>query len=187
MARPEKEAVVNEFRGHLSKAQGVYVADYKGLNVEQVTELRAAMRKQKIVFRVAKNTLVKRALREAGQEELSNVLVGPNAFIFGFDDPVAPARVIKEFKTKAKLEKPAVRGFALEGKFFSDNDFAKVADLPGKKELVARVVGSIQAPLANFVFTLNGIIREFVGTVDAIAEQKKGAAQSGLHPEQQPA
>ena len=175
MARPEKEAVVSEFRGHLNKAQSVYVADYKGLTVEQITELRSAMRKQKVVFRVAKNTLVKRALREAGQEELSNVLVGPNAFIFSFDDPVAPARVIKEFKTKAKLEKPDVRGFALEGKFFSAKEFTKVADLPGKKELVAKVVGSIQAPLANFVFTLNGILREFVGTVDAIA-QKKGAA-----------
>lgn len=175
MARPEKVAIVEEFKGHLEKAQGVYVADYKGLDVEQVTELRAAFRAENVVMRVAKNTLVKRAMKEAGFDELSETLVGPNAFVFGFDDPVVPARIMKEFKQKGRLQKPEIVGFLLDGDFMSGDRFAEVADLPGKQDLVARVVGSIQAPLSGLVYTCNGILRELVGTLDALADQKKAA------------
>lgn len=176
MARPEKVAVIDEFKGHLEKAQGVYVADYQGLNVEQVTQLRAAMRAENVKMRVAKNTLVKRAMKESGYEELSELLTGPNAFVFGFDDPVVPARIIKEFKQKGRLQKPEVVGFVMDGTFMPGERFGEVADLPGKQELIAKVVGSIQAPLSSLVFTFHGILREFVGTLDALAEQKKSAA-----------
>lgn len=176
MARPEKVNLVNEFKEHLDKAQGVYVADYQGLNVEQITELRAAMRAEQVLFRVAKNTLVRRAMKESGFDELSDVLNGPNAFVFGFDDPVVPARIMKEFRQKGRLDKPAVRGFVLDGNFLPAERFAEVADLPSKNELIAKVVGSIQAPLASLVFTFNGILREFVGTIDALAKQREGAA-----------
>ena len=176
MARPEKIALVDEFKGHLERAQGVYVADYQGLNVEQVTELRAAMRAENVMMRVAKNTLVKRAMKESGFDELGDLLVGPNAFVFGFDDPVVPARIMQEFKKKGRLKKPEVVGFVLDGTFMTGDRFAEVADLPGKSDLVAMVVGSIQAPLSGLVYTCNGILRELVGTLDALADQKKAAA-----------
>jgi large subunit ribosomal protein L10 len=176
MARPEKESVVREFEADFKAASSVYVADYQGLTVEQISELRRAMRAENVKIRVAKNTLVRLAARSAGYDELCASLTGPNAFIFGFDDPVVPARIIREFKRKAKLEKPAVGGFALDGRVLPGERFEDVASLPSKQELVARVVGSVQAPLANFVFTLHGILRELVGTVDAIAEQKKASA-----------
>lgn len=173
MARPEKEAVVRDFEADFQAATGVYVADYQGMTVEQISQLRRAMRAEKIKIRVAKNTLVRRAAKAAGYDALSDVLVGPNAFIFGFDDPVAPARIIREFKKKSKLEKPAVGGFILDGHVLPGDRFEAVAALPSKQELVAQVVGSVQAPLTNFVYTLQGILREFVGTVTAIADQKK--------------
>jgi large subunit ribosomal protein L10 len=173
MARPEKEAVVRDFAADFQAATGVYVADFQGMTVAQISELRRAMKAERIKMRVAKNTLVRRAAQAAGYEALTSVLVGPNAFIFGFDDPVAPARIIREFKRKSKLEKPAVGGFILDGNVLPGERFDAVAALPSKQELVAQVVGSVQAPLANFVLTLQAILREFVGTVTAIADQKK--------------
>lgn len=173
MARPEKEAVVLEFDETIGRSKSVYVADYQGLNVSQISELRAQLRAEGIQMRVAKNTLVKRALVARGHADLAETLSGPNAFVFGFDDPVAPARIIRDFKKKAKTEKPVVRGFVVDGEFLPASRFDAVSDLPRKDELVARVVGSIQAPLSNFVFTLHGIIREFVGTVDAVAEARR--------------
>jgi large subunit ribosomal protein L10 len=177
MARPEKESVVREFEADFQAATAVYVADYKGMTVEQISELRAAMRAERVKIKVAKNTLVRRAARAAGYDKLSDVLNGPNAFIFGFDDPVAPARIIRDFKKKSKLEKPAIGGFILDGNVLPGAQFEAVASLPSKQELVAKVVGSVQAPLANFVFTLQAILREFVGTVTAIAEKKEEPAK----------
>lgn len=173
MAHPDKEKVVLEFDQYIERSQAVYVADYQGLNVSQISELRAQLRAEGIKMRVAKNTLVKRALEARGFSELAQTLSGPNAFVFGFDDPVVPARIIRDFKKKAKTEKPVVRGFVVDGAFMPAGRFEAVADLPRKDELVARVVGSIQAPLSNFVFTLHGIVREFVGTLDALAEARK--------------
>lgn len=174
MARPEKEQVVEEFSGYLENSQSVYVADYQGLNVSQISELRSAFRAEGIRMRVAKNTLVKRALEARGLADLAATLSGPNAFVFGYDDPVVPARIIREFKKKARTEKPVVRGFVIDGAFLPGERFEAVSELPSKHELVARVVGSIQAPLSNFVFTLNGILRELVGTLDAVAESRRG-------------
>jgi len=173
MARPEKEQVVAEFDEYIGRSQSVYVADYQGLNVSQISELRAQLRVHGIKMRVAKNSLVKRALEARGFGELAATLSGPNAFVFGFDDPVVPARILRDFKKKAKTEKPVVRGFVVDGTFMPAARFDAVSDLPRKDELVARVVGSIQAPLSNFVFTLHGIIREFIGTVDALAEARR--------------
>jgi large subunit ribosomal protein L10 len=174
MARPEKEQVVQDFTEYLNSAQSVYVADYQGLNVKLISELRTAMRAEGVKMRVAKNSLVKRAMEAAGQKELAGTLTGPNAFVFGFDDPVVPARIIREFQKKAKVDKPAVRGFVLDGEYMPGERFDEVANLPGKMALVATVVGAVQAPLANMVFTLQAILRELVGTLQAVADQREG-------------
>jgi large subunit ribosomal protein L10 len=173
MAHPEKEKVVAEFSAYIERSQAIYVADYQGLNVSQISELRAMLRAEGIRMRVAKNSLVKRALEARGLPDLAATLSGPNAFVFGFDDPVVPARIIREFKKKARSEKPVVRGFVVDGAFMPAARFEAVSELPRKDELVARVVGSIQAPLSNFVFTLHGIVREFVGTLEALAEARR--------------
>jgi len=173
MARPEKEKLVAEFTDYVARSQSVYVADYQGLNVSQISELRALLRAEGIKMRVAKNTLVKRAFEAHGLNDLAATLSGPNAFVFGFDDPVVPARIIREFKKKARTEKPVVRGFVVDGAFLPAQSFEAVSELPRKEELVARVVGSVQAPLSNFVFTLHGLLREFVGTVEALADARQ--------------
>jgi large subunit ribosomal protein L10 len=173
MARPEKEKVVEEFTAFMETSQAVYVADYQGLNVAQISELRAAFRAEGVKMRVAKNTLVKRAMEKAGASELAAVLSGPNAFVFGFDDPVVPARIIREFKKKAKAQKPHVRGFIMDGEFLPGERFEAISELPGRDELIARIVGSIRAPLSELVYTFSGILRELVGTVDALSDKRK--------------
>jgi large subunit ribosomal protein L10 len=172
MARPEKEALVAEFKQYFDDAQSVYVADYQGLNVGLISELRARFRAEGVKIRVAKNTLVRRAMEAAGQKDLSEILTGPNAFIFGYDDPVVPARIIREFKKKARVNKPEVRGFVIEGQYIPGDQFDRYADIPSKTELVARLVGSVQSPLANLVFTMQAILREFVGTVAALGDAR---------------
>ncbi len=173
MLRPEKEQVVVEFDEYLKNAQSVYVADYKGLTVLQISELRSAFRQEGVKMRVAKNSLVKRAMEASGHQELADTLTGPNAFVFGFDDPVVPARIMREFKKKLKLQKPEVRGFLLDGAFLPGSQFEEIAALPGKDELIAMVVGSIGAPLSSLVFTFHGILREFVGTITALAGKRE--------------
>jgi len=173
MLRPEKEEIVAEFDEILKSAQSIYVADYQGLTVLQINELRTAFRKEGVKMRVAKNSLVRRAMESAGQKELADTITGPNAFVFGYDDPVVPARIMREFKKKLKLEKPAVRGFVMDGEFLQSDQFDEIAALPGKQELIAMVVGSISAPLSGLVYTFSGILRELVGTVTAIAEKRE--------------
>lgn len=173
MLRPEKEQVVSEFDEILQRAQAVYVADYQGLTVLQINELRTAFRQEGVKMRVAKNSLVKRAMESAGHKELADTVTGPNAFVFGFDDPVVPARIMREFKKKLKLEKPEIRGFIMDGEFLPGTQFEEIAALPGKQELIAQVVGSISAPLSGLVYTFSGILRELVGTITALAEKRQ--------------
>lgn len=173
MLRPEKEEIVAEFDKIIEGAQSVYVTDYQGLTVLQINELRTAFRKEGVKMRVAKNSLVRRAMESAGQKELADTITGPNAFIFGYDDPVVPARIMREFKKKFKLEKPVVRGFVMDGEFLQGAQFDEISALPSKQELIAKVVGSISAPLSNLVYTFSGILRELVGTVTALAEKRQ--------------
>ena len=100
MARPEKEAAVSEITEILKGATSVFVTDYKGLTVERITDLRDQCRKDKVIYMVVKNTLARRAAKDAGFEEMVSYLKGPSAIAYSFDDPSAPARIISEFAEK---------------------------------------------------------------------------------------
>mgnify|MGYP000655230559 FL=1 len=103
-SRELKEQKVAEIKERFEKAQGIVVIDYRGINVEQVTALRKQFREAGVEYVVLKNTLVQRVADELGEKGLDHVLTGPNAFAFGYDDPVAPAKVITDFITKTKCE-----------------------------------------------------------------------------------
>lgn len=170
MARPEKVQAVDQLTEEISQAGSIFVTDYAGLTVADMTELRAQLRKAGIRYRVAKNTLLRLAARNADMPELVEHLQGPTAIAFAGDDPVAPAKVFHDFYSR--LEKPRVRMFVTERKVYSQDDLKAVALLPPREQMLAQVVGMIQAPLSNFVGTLDAIIREFVGTVDALAKKR---------------
>ena len=133
-------------------------------------DVRTKLRAASVEFRVAKNTLAKRAIKDTDSESLSDVLSGPTAFAFSYDDPVAGARVLSELVDDHEAFE--IKGGILGDKLLSIADILALAKLPTKEVLLGRVVGAVTSPLTSLVGTLDGIIREFIGTVDAIAKAK---------------
>lgn len=174
MARPEKERVVAEVSEGLARARGIYVADFSGLNVEEVTELRKTLREAKVQYRVVKNTLARRSVRQAGCEALLPHLTGPTAFALSFDDPAVPARVIRDFARKKS--KPTIKAILFEGELVDASRLDEICDLPSREVMLARVLGTMNAPLSRLVYTLNGVLAQLVRVLDAIRAQREGQA-----------
>jgi large subunit ribosomal protein L10 len=170
MPRPEKVQAVEQLAEQISQAGSIFVTDYAGLTVADMTDLRAQLRNAGIQYKVAKNTLLRLAARNADMPELLEHLQGPTAIAFGGDDPVAPAKVFNDFFSR--LERPRVRMFITERQVYDESDLKAVASLPPREQMLAQVVASIQSPITNFVGTLDAIIRDFVGTVDALAQKR---------------
>ncbi|WAW14844.1 50S ribosomal protein L10 [Peptostreptococcus equinus] len=158
-----KSAVVSEIAEKLQKASSVIVVDYKGLTVEQVTELRSQMREAGVDYKVYKNTLVRRAAKEVEGEAYANfndeLLVGPNAIAFGYEDPVAPARILKGFMDK-NPKKLSLKMGIVEGEFYDEKKIVELADIPSREELIAKLLGSLKAPLSNFVYLLDAVAKK---------------------------
>lgn len=138
-----KSEVVSEIVEKLQKSSAAVVVDYKGLTVEEVTELRKQMREAGVDYKVYKNTLVRRAAKEVGIEQFNDeLLVGTNAIAFGYDDPVAPARILKGFMDshpKMKLKMGIV-----EGAFYDESKIVEMANIPSREVLIAKLLGSLK-------------------------------------------
>jgi large subunit ribosomal protein L10 len=174
MQRSEKDIVVQDVTEVFEKAKGVFVADYAGLTVEKISVLRQRCRAAKVEFKVVKNTLAKRAAEAAGKGGINAYFKGPSAIAYSYDDPSAPARVIRDFFKEN--QKPKVRGSLFEGEFFGPEKIDQIASLPSKKELIAKVLGGFNAPISGLVGGLNGILSKFVRTLDAVRESKSNAS-----------
>jgi large subunit ribosomal protein L10 len=173
MKRSEKEQIVAEVSEVLQKANGMYLTDFTGLTVEQVTELRREFRKSGVQYKVAKNTLIRRALEGlAGAEELSDKLVGPTGVAVSFTDPVAPAKIIKKFAEKHS--RLGLKAAVIERRVYDGSRLDELSKLPTKAETLASILGSIQSPLAAVPVVLNAVIRDLVSVIGEI-EKKKAA------------
>jgi large subunit ribosomal protein L10 len=170
MPRPEKEAVVNEVAEILQGAQSVFLTDFQGLNVEEMIDFRRQCRKEAVGYRVVKNTLTRLAAKKAGMEELLEHIEGPSAIAYSYDDPSAPARVITSFaKTH---ERPVIKVSRFEGEFYGPDRVEMIASLPSKEVLLAKLLGSCNAPLQGFVGTLSGLLQKLVMTIDAVKNSR---------------
>lgn len=152
-----KEAVVNEVKEKLGKSASVVLVDYKGINVEDVTELRKRFREAGVDYKVYKNTLFKRAASELGMESLHEFLQGTVAVAFGYNDAVAPAKTINQFlkdKPKAPI---SVKAGLVEGKLMEANDVKALGDLPSREVLIAMLLGGLQGSIRNLAYMLNSI------------------------------
>lgn len=158
-----KQGVVSEISEKLQKSVSCVVVDYKGLTVEEITELRNKFRDAGVDYKVYKNTLVRRAAEQVGNmEQFDDVnLVGTNAIAFGYEDPVAPAKIVSEFaKTHPKLE--LKMGF-VEGEFYDSEKLKELSEIPSREELIAKLLGSLKAPVSNFVYLLDAMIKKQEG------------------------
>ena len=169
----QKQAVVAEVAAQLANAQAVIVAEYRGLDVARVTQLRAKARKSGLYLRVLKNTLARRAVKGTPFESLTDQMVGP--LMYGIaSDPVAGAKVIAEFSKENELF--VIKGGAMANTRMSDKDVKALALLPSREELLARLMGTMQAPVAKLARTLNEVPGKFVRTLAAYRDQKEKAA-----------
>ena len=157
-----KSQVVAEIVEKLQNSSSAIVVDYKGLTVEEVTELRKKMREAGVEYKVYKNTLVRKAAKEVGIEQFNDeLLVGTNAIAFGHEDPVAPARIIKEFMdSHPKME---LKMGVVQGEFYGKEDIVAFANIPSREVLIAKLLGSLKAPVSNFAYLLDAIIKKQEG------------------------
>ncbi|MBW8905062.1 MAG: 50S ribosomal protein L10 [Betaproteobacteria bacterium] len=169
----QKQAVVSEIAAKLANAQALIVAEYRGLDVARVTQLRAKARKSGLYLRVLKNTLARRAVKGTPFEQLSDQMIGP--LMYGIaNDPVAGAKVLADFAKENELF--VIRGGAMPGSRMSDKDVKALAQLPSREELLARLLGTMQAPVARLVRTMNEVPGKFVRTLAAYRDSKEKAA-----------
>ena len=157
-----KSQVVSEIVEKLEKSSSAIVVDYKGLTVEEVTELRKKMREAGVEYKVYKNTLVRKAAKEVGIEQFNDeLLVGTNAIAFGYEDPVAPARILKEFMDSHP--KMQLKMGVVEGEFYNESQIVEFANIPSKEVLLAKLLGSLKAPMSNFAYLIDALIKKQEG------------------------
>ena len=153
-----KAAKVEEVAEKVNKAKSVILFDYRGLTVAEDTALRAELRKENVEYVVLKNHCVRRAFEKVGIEGADDMLHGTNAFAFGYDDAVTPARVLKNFIKKAK--KCEFKGGIVEGKVTKPAEVEAIADLPSREVLIARMLGSMLSPISGLAIVLDQIAKK---------------------------
>ena len=170
----QKQAMVSEVAARLAGAQAVIVAEYRGLNVERVTQLRVRARKSGLYLRVLKNTLARKAVQGTPFEKLAESMTGP--LMYGIaSDPVAGAKVLSDFARENELF--VIRGGAMPNAVMSAKDIKALALLPSRQELLAKLAGTLQAPIAKLVRTMNEVPAKFVRTLAAVRDAQ--SAKSG--------
>jgi len=169
----QKQAVVSEIAAQLAKAQAVIVAENRGLPVEVITGLRAKARKSGLYLRVLKNTLARRAVKGTPFEKLAGQMSGP--LMYGIaQDPVAGAKVLSEFAKENELF--VIKGGAMPNAMMSAKDVKALATMPSREELLAKLVGTLQAPIVKLVRTMNEVPGRFVRTLAAVQAAREKAA-----------
>ena len=175
MAQAYKIEEVAKIKQRLENAKSIVLIDYKGINIEEVDELRNRMRNAGVDYFVSKNTFIKIALNDLGITGLDDTLVGPTAVASSIDDEVAPAREIVNFKDDITKDKafPSFKLGLVSGEIMTAEQLGKLAKLPNKEALISMVLQGFNAPISGFVGALSGILKNFVYAVDAIAKQKE--------------
>ena len=168
---PAKAAVVEEMKEKLQSAQGAVFVGFSGLSVADVTKLRRKFREGGVEYKVVKNTLTRIAADELGFNDLDAVLEGPTAIAYSAEDTVAPAKILKDFIKETKTEALTVKAGIADGQVI-DAAVEALASLPSREELLAKLVGSMQAPISGLVNVLQGNIRNMVYVLDAVRAKK---------------
>ncbi|MGQ9797818.1 MAG: 50S ribosomal protein L10 [Ignavibacterium sp.] len=170
MNKNEKSKIIAEAKELIEKSTAIYVADYSGVNVADISELRNQFRKEGVIYKVFKNTLFKRALDESGKySKLADNLEGMSGFAFAFDNPVAPAKIIKKYFDANK--KFSLKACYIETEYYSGNQLDQLANLPTKADLIAGILSSINAPASGIVGSINAVFRDLVSVIDQISKK----------------
>lgn len=174
MPTPKKIERVQEVTEKIKNSGAVYFSDYIGLNVAQVNELRSELFEKDVKMQVVKNTLILLALKELGYDvEKEAFLTGSTALVYG-EDPVAPAKVLKEFKKKMKdLNKPDVKALIFEGELCGKEKVDQIAELPSAEILMSTLLGALQSPMQKVLGCLQSPMRDLLGVLKSLEETKQ--------------
>ncbi|GAK58993.1 50S ribosomal protein L10 [Candidatus Vecturithrix granuli] len=177
MIKSEKQAIIERLQERFQDSAAAICVEFRGVNVEKVTRFRRELQQSAGEYQVVKNTLAKRAIRATRFQALDPLLSGPTGIVFCPTDVAAAAKVVTKFveDTNGAF---AIKGGVVDGALFDAKGIQQVATLPPRQELLARLVAGLQSPISGLVGALQGVIREYVFTLQAVADQRANAAPS---------
>lgn len=171
MNREQKENEVAILKDKLSKANNLIITDHTGINVADISILRRKLKDGGGELRVSKNTLLRLAIKDTDLEGLQKHFDGPTSVVFGYDDPATPAKII--YESIKETEKPVFKSYLYEGQEYGFDFLKRIAELPSKEQVLAGLVGTVDGVISNFISLLESATRDLIGTIDALAENKK--------------
>ena len=172
MKKDEKVDIIAEVKELIQNSNAVYLTDYSGVAVSDINNIRSEFRKEGVKYKVFKNTMFKRALSESGKyQKLSDHLVGMTGYAFAnADNPVAPAKIIKKYFDN--IQKLSLKACYIEDQYYDGSSLNQLASLPSKKEIIAGVLGSLNAPASGIVGAINAVMRDLVSVIDEISKRQ---------------
>ncbi len=172
MNKNEKVDLISEMKEAIDNSSAVYLTDYAGISVADISEIRNEFRKEGVKYKVFKNTLFKRALDESGKyDKLADHLVGMTGYAFASgDNSIAPAKIIKKYFDATK--KLALKACYIEDQYYDGSKLVELASLPSKSEIIAGILSSINAPASGIVGVINAVMRDLVSVVDQISKRE---------------
>ncbi len=170
LPREDKVEMVGELKEDIQNSSAMYLTDYRGLSVSDISMLRRNLRAAGAEYKVVKNTLFKRAAEGIENPDLMNTLEGPTAVAFVQNDPVAPAKTIVDFMKDHKTLQ--IKGGFMDGRFYTAESVTALSKVPPREQLLAMLVGSVQAPISGLVGTLQGTLSNLVYTLQGVADKK---------------
>lgn len=170
-----KEQNVSEIVELLKDVTGLYVVDFTSMSVAETNIFRNALRNKELKYKVAKNTLIKRAFEQVGGIDIPNAnMFGQSGLLFCYDDPTVGAKLLKEVSEKSN--KPRLKAAVLDGQFFDGKELSTLAKLPSKLDMIAGIIGSINAPASGIVGAINATMRDLVSIIEEVAKKNNNAA-----------
>ena len=171
MPNQQKIDIVKEVQEKFERAKSIFFTDYLGLNVMDISELRNQFREKGVEFIIVKNTLARLSAENAGIKSDHAMFKGPTAIVLSFDDPISPARIIKQFRESHDL--PELKAFIIENKLLDRTSFARIAQLPSREELLAQLLANLSSPMIKVVSTLKSPLIKLVNILERIKEMKQ--------------
>lgn len=177
LSKDYKKEILQDLIVKLKESKGVILTDYQGMSVFEISRLRNELRENKVEYKVVKNTLLEKASEELNVKDLTKDLIGCTAIAFSSDDGIAPARLLKEYYKKNKIDLKVKSGL-IDGRVFNPEKIMEIASLPLKDVLMAQIVAGIRFPLFSLVFILQGPLRGLIYGLKAVKGQKEKAKAS---------
>ncbi len=172
MPTPAKQQAIDELNDVFTRAKSAILAHYHGISAADMTALRTHMRERAVDFRVIKNTLAQKALKDTPLEVLKSEFKGPVSLLVSFDDAVAPAKALSDYAKSGVEKSPEVVAGVVEGQQVTREEIKALADLPSKEVLLSQLLSVMNGPTTNFVGVFSALLRKLVGTLEAIKDQK---------------